>query len=177
MVVFGITAIGCTKKTAVNTESAPGTGDTHAQTEIVIFSDFQCPFCKKAAREIQRLMTLYPTKLKVYFKYYPLAYHPYGFKAAQAAEAAKRQGKFWEMHDELFAHTEALNDDLVMELASELQLNMQQFTKDMYANEVIEKIHADKKEGEQLGIGGTPSFFVNGVLFKGSYLDLENEFN
>ena len=103
----------------ISISTAPMLGQDGARTELIIFSDFQCAFCKKAAREIHRLLRVHPNKLKVYFKYYPLSYHPYGQKAAQAAEAAKRQGKFWEMHDIMF--------DLLLEVPEFKKLNIKDF--------------------------------------------------
>jgi protein-disulfide isomerase len=148
-------------------------GHPGARTEVVVFSDFQCSFCKKAAREMERLVRAYPNRIKVYFKYYPLPYHPYARRAAQAAEAARIQGQFKEMHDLLFAHAEELRDALVLEFAAELSLNIDQFKKDMNSPEVIKKIEADKAEGDRLNISGTPSFYINREPFNGSYLDLE----
>ena len=153
----------------------PSFGNPGARTELVIFSDFQCSFCKKAAREINRLLRAHPNRFKVYFKHYPLPYHPYSQKAAQAAEAAGRQGKFAEMHDLLFAHAEELSDALVLELADELSLDIKKFKDDMSSPEVIEKVNADKAEGDHLNIAGTPSFFINREPFNESYMDLERE--
>ncbi|MBN2527978.1 MAG: thioredoxin domain-containing protein [Deltaproteobacteria bacterium] len=150
-------------------------GHPGARTEIIVFSDFQCSFCKKAAREIRRLLLAHPNRLKVYYKHYPLAYHPYSRRAAQAAEAARLQGKFWEMHDLLFAHAEALDDVLVYTLAKKLKLDMERLKKDMDSPEVIAKVNADKAEGERLKIRGTPSFFINRRPFNGSYMDLQRK--
>ena len=160
----------CTShRVQVSLSSAPMMGPAGARTELVVFSDFQCSFCKKAAREIRRLQRAHPNQLKVYYKYFPLAYHPYAQRAAQAAEAARRQGKFWEMHDQLFAHAEALSDDLVAELAGELELDVKQFVADMNSPEVIAKVNADKAEGERLDVNGTPYFIINRTPYHGSY--------
>lgn len=167
---------GCaTQRAFFSLESAPMMGPAAARTELVVFSDFQCSFCKKAAREIQRLTNAYPNRLKVYFKYFPLSRHPYAQRAAQAAEAARLQGKFWEMHDLLFAHAAELNDDVVLSLAQKLSLDIDRFRSDMDSPAVIARITADRAEGDRLKIQGTPSFFINRRPFHGSYLDLRRK--
>ncbi|MBN2342867.1 MAG: thioredoxin domain-containing protein [Deltaproteobacteria bacterium] len=150
-------------------------GHSGARTEIIVFSDFQCPFCKKAARELQRLLRAHPNRLKVYFKHFPLDYHPYSQMAAQAAEAARLQGKFWEMHDLLYGHAEELTDDIFSELAEEIGLNIEQFNTDLTSEKVIAKVLLDKADGEKLGVNGTPYFFINRRPFHGSYVDLKSQ--
>jgi protein-disulfide isomerase len=169
--------LSCGVEQNINTKNSAMAGSQAAPTEIIIFSDFQCPFCKKAARTVRRMVKTHPNRFKVYFKHFPLSYHQFAFRAACASEAARLQGKFWEMHDLLFAYSDELSEDTFIELAGKLDLNIEKFSKDINSGAVIEKVNADKAEGERLKISGTPYFFVNRQPFHGSYVDLQTEFN
>lgn len=163
------------KQESIPIDAAPVMGPPGARTEIIVFSDFQCSFCKKAARELSRLQKSHPNRLKVIYKHFPLQYHPFAQKAAHASEAAKLQGKFWEMHDQLFGHAAELSDSLILDLAKSLHLDMKKFETDLNSKKVVTKVNADRADGEKLGVTGTPYFFINREAFHGSYLDLKRK--
>ncbi len=152
-------------------------GKQGAPIEIVVFSDFECIFCKRAAGELKRIHNNKPNRVKIYYKHFPLSRHKNAFNAARAAEAAALQGKFWEMHDRLFSHAKELKDSIYEELAKEIGLDVPRFKKDMWSKEVKERVSADKTEGLNLGVSNTPYFIVNNMPFRYSYADLQERIN
>jgi len=145
---------------------SPVKGNPEAPVTIVVFSDFQCPYCAKLLPELQQVEKLYPTQVKVVFKHFPLSMHQYARKAAAAAIAAGRQGKFWEMHDQLFASYNRLTDARVEEIASTLQLDLEQFRKDWQDPQNEQIIQRDQQLGQQAMVRGTPTVFINGRLLQ-----------
>ena len=137
-----------------------------APVTIVEFSDFQCPYCGAAHPELSRLLREFEGQVKLVFKYFPLSGHERAMPAARAAEAAARQGKFWEMHDLLFEHQRQLEDADLERYATTLGLDIERFKADLNSSEVQERIDTDRKEGEALNIQGTPTMYVNGRLLR-----------
>ncbi len=144
-------------------------GKEAAQIEVVVFSDFQCIYCKRAAAELKRIVRTRPNRVKVYFKHFPLSKHKEALNAAKAAEAARLQDKFWDMHDLLFMHSAELNDSMYEQLASQIGLDMARFRADMASIETQKCIDSDKQEGNALRVNGTPYFLINRRPFRGSY--------
>ncbi len=142
-------------------------GPDQAPVTIVEFSDFQCPFCRSAIPALQELMRQYPTGVRWVFKNYPLEFHPDSLLAHKAALAAGEQGKFWEMHDLIFANQGAIKRDDLLQRASQLGLDMKRFVVDLDGNRFQTVIDEDKAEGSRLGVTGTPTFFVNGKRMVG----------
>ncbi len=142
--------------------SAPVKGPADAPVTIVEFSDFQCPFCGRVEPTIKQIESAYGDKIRFAWKNQPLPFHPNAMPAAKAAMAAYRQGKFWQMHDLLFANQRDLNDANYEKWAQQIGLDMAKFKKDMASPAVADEIAADSKEGQRLGANGTPSFFING---------------
>jgi protein-disulfide isomerase len=147
-------------------------GPKEAPIEIVVFSDFQCSACRRAAFELKRLHVQHPNRIKIYYKHFPRSYHPQAKNAARAAEAARIQGKFWEMHDLLFAYAGALHSDIYKELAAKIELDVARFKRDMQSPEVRARLITDRAEGDAWGLDGTPYFIVNRSVFRVSYADL-----
>jgi len=108
----------------------------------------------------------YPEKVKVVFKNYPIRSHDYAEKAALAALAAERQGKFWEFHDRLFADYKNLGDEKVREIARELNLDMEKFESDWNDPRLAARIQKDTRQGSKAGVRGTPTVFINGRRLK-----------
>ncbi|RMD87433.1 MAG: disulfide bond formation protein DsbA [Candidatus Dadabacteria bacterium] len=148
---------------------APVKGPADAKITIIEFSDFQCPFCKRGTGTLKKVMESYPKDVKIAFKNLPLPFHKNALGAAKAALAAGKQGKFWEMHDELFANQQSLGMDFYVKTAKKLGLDVEKFKKDMEDPEIAKQIEEDKQLANKLGIRGTPGFFVNGVAIKGAY--------
>ncbi|MCP4602862.1 MAG: thioredoxin domain-containing protein [Proteobacteria bacterium] len=162
--------LGCaTVKHSVDLRHAARLGGEDAPIEVVVFSDFQCIFCKRSAIELKEIFKARPDRVKIYFKHFPLSYHPQAVNAARAAEAARLQDKFWEMHDLLFARSADLTDEIYEEFASEIGLDVEQFKADMDSPETANRILADRAEGEVVGVNATPYILINGAKFHGSY--------
>jgi protein-disulfide isomerase len=145
-------------------------GDSLPEATIQVFSDFQCPYCKTFATSVREIESkgIEGVNTKVEFKNFPLGFHPFAQLAAQAAAAAGEQGKFWEMHDLLFANQQALGREALLKYAQILNLNMAQFTKDLDSDRIKKRIEADKAEGDSKKVQGTPTFFVNGKEYSGT---------
>jgi len=147
---------------------APVRGKTNAPIQIVLYSDFQCPFCSRVEPALTKAREVYGDKVAVAFKHYPLPFHPNAKPAAIAAMAAHRQGKFWEMHDKMFSNQQALSKDSYISWAKELGLNVDKFTKDLDDPELAKWVDDDMAEGSKFGVNGTPASFVNGRLISGA---------
>jgi protein-disulfide isomerase len=142
-----------------------------ARVEVVLYSDFQCPFCSHFARAFRELQAngVEGVETDVRFKHFPLdALHPAAQLAHRAALAAGEQGKFWEMHDLLFADQSLMTRARVLQLAAKLGLDSARFERDLDSERVKQTIADDRAEGERLGVQGTPTFFVNGRAYSGT---------
>ena len=141
--------------------------ETHEEAvSIVEFSDFLCLYCKKAQPAIQRLIREFRGRVTLRFRHYPLAAH--AFLSHEAALAAGKQGKFWEMHDAVFASQVAPRREDLIHYAGELGLDMDQFVTDLESGRYLQVIARDRAEGERLGVKGTPTFFINGRRLVGA---------
>jgi protein-disulfide isomerase len=141
-------------------------GAPMAPVTIVEFSDFQCPYCGAAHPEISGLLREFEGQVKLVFKYFPLSAHERAVPAARAAEAAAKQGKFWEMHDMLFEHQHDLGDADFERYAGAIGLDAERFKADLASAEVQQRIDADRAEGIKLGIEGTPTIYIDGRLLR-----------
>jgi len=147
----------------INVSSAPRLGPENAPVKIVIFSDFQCPFCAAAVRSLKEVKQTYGDDVALYFKHYPLAIHELAKQFALVAEAAVRQGCFWPFHDLLFENQAAsLSLDQVKELGTKAGCDAEKLMTDYGRAETRAAVDADMAEAEKLNIPGTPSLFVNG---------------
>jgi len=151
---------------ALGDSNAEGSAD--AKVTIVIFSDFQCPFCGRAQATLEQLQKDYGSDLRLVAKHNPLPMHPQADFAARAAEAAGKQGKFWEMYGKLFENIKALSDAEIEGYAKDLKLDVEQWKVDMASTSTKDRIDADKKQARELGATGTPAFFINGKHLSGA---------
>jgi protein-disulfide isomerase len=142
--------------------AAPVRGDSRAPVTIVVYNDFECPFCKRSEATLRALSEQYAGNVRFAFKNRPLPMHASARAAAKAALAAGDQGKFWEYHDALFAHQDALDPASLERYAAELGLDVDRFRRTMAADRTEASIAADEVEATRLGVQGTPTFFVNG---------------
>lgn len=120
---------------------------------------------------LEQVLDANPDEVKIVFKNFPLKMHKYARKAAIAAMAADRQGKFWEFHDLLFDHHKKPDDQKIKEIAQQLELNMGAFEKDMKSPEIIAKVQQDFRDGQKAGVRGTPTIFINGRRLKNRTLE------
>lgn len=150
---------------------SPTTGATDTKVVLVEFSDFQCPYCGQAHDTVKQFMDKHQDEVMLVYKHFPLAsIHPESVAAAQAAWAADRQGKFWEYHDALFTNQDKLGEDFYLEIAENLNLDLEQFERDrQFADPAIQN---DMQLATQIGISGTPFFVMNGQAFAGA-IELE----
>ncbi len=146
---------------------APSKGRADAPITLIEYSDFQCPYCKKAQPNIKALEAKYGDKLRVVFMNQPLAMHKMARPAALAALAADKQGKFWEYHDAIFA-AEGLDDAKLVTLAGQVGLDVPRWEKDRASTEVDAAVAADAARAEKWKITSTPTFLVNGYKVKGA---------
>ena len=157
---------------AIPTAGSPVRGPADAPITLVEFSDFQCPYCSLAVGKLNAVIEAYPGKIKLIFKEFPLDTHSQALGAAQAAIAAHQQGKFWQMHDALFAHRRDLSLPTLAGLARNIGLDLKRFQADFNSQDTKKTIMKDMDDGDRAGVEGTPSVFINGRKYNGS-LDLE----
>jgi protein-disulfide isomerase len=141
---------------------APLLGDPTARVVLVEFSDFECPHCRRTAPVLRQVVTQYRGKVKLYFKNFPLSSHPHAKDAAAAAVAAGKQGKFWELHDQLYAHQEQLDRVSIERYAQTVGVNLPRFKADWLSSGVTQVVARDRAEGEKLDVKGTPTVYLNG---------------
>lgn len=152
-------------------DGAPFRGPSGAALTLVEFSDFQCPYCSLAVAKLNAVLDAYPGKIKLVFKQFPLDTHSQAAFAAAAAIAAHRQGKFWPMHDALFAHRRDLSRPAILALARANGLDLKRFEADLDSPETKKTVARDEEDGDRAGVEGTPSVFINGRKYNGA-LDL-----
>src|SRR5580698_275487 len=152
----------------VHVGDAPVKGPASAPVTLVAWSDFQCPFCSRAVPTVRQLEEAYKGKLRIAFKQFPLPFHDKAHLAAEAALAANEQGKFWQMHDKLFANQQALDRPSLEKYAQELGLDMGKFKAALDSGKFKDKVDAEDKEGAAVGVTGTPTFFINGTRLVGA---------
>lgn len=156
------------RKVEIPLGDAPVRGQADARVAIVEYSDFQCPFCARVIPTLNRIRETYGDRVKLVYKHLPLRIHPEARPAAAAAEAAGLQGKFWEMHDAIFANQRELSDARYVEWARELGLDVERFERDRKSEAVLARIEKDEEEAARVGVGGTPAFFINGRFLSGA---------
>jgi len=144
-------------------------GSAEAAVTLVEYGDYQCPYCGAAYPEVKRVQKHLGRKLRFVFRNFPLTQaHPYAMVAAEAAEAAGLQGKFWEMHDFIYEHQEELEPDALSTWAEQIALDLEQFGTAIRQGEITKRIKEDRMSGIRSGVNGTPCFFINGVRYDGA---------
>lgn len=144
-------------------------GNPNAPVTLVEYSDFQCPTCGTYYPLLKELNAEFKDQLRIVYRHYPLDSHPHAEIAAQAAEAAGKQGKFWEMHDLIFNQQKDWSErvgsarSIFIGYGREIGLDMARFEADLDSKEVRQAVEADRRSGDRLGVDGTPTFFLNGV--------------
>jgi protein-disulfide isomerase len=156
------------EKQDVSPGDAPSRGPKNAPVTIVEWSDFQCPFCGRVIPTVKQIEDTYKGKVRLAFKHQPLPFHNNAEMAAEASMAAHEQGKFWEMHDKLFANQQQLDRPSLEKYAQEIGLNMARFKAALDASKFKDRIQKDSAEGMKVGANGTPTFFINGQKVEGA---------
>ena len=147
----------------------PTRGPSNAPVTIVEFSDYECPYCVRAEPTVKDLLAKYPGKIRLVYRDYPLPMHPKAPKAAEAAHCAGDQGKYWEMHDKLFASGgQKLDIADLKSQAREVGLDGGKFDKCLDSGEKAKEVESHRKAGDDAGVSGTPAFFINGRPISGA---------
>jgi protein-disulfide isomerase len=161
-------------RVAVNAGEDPAKGPAAAPITIVEFSDFQCPYCSRVTPTLKQVEEKYGDKLRLVFRDFPLVQiHNNAAKAAEAGECAHEQGKFWEMHDKLFADQSKLQVEALKQTATEIGLDSEKFNQCLDTAKYAAEVQKDVDEGSRYGVSSTPAFFINGRLLVGA-LPLES---
>jgi len=148
-------------------------GPSSAPVTLVEYGDYECPYCGAAYPIVKQIQARLGDRLRFVFRNFPLNNsHPHAEHAAEAAEAAAAQGRFWEMHDYLYEHQRALDDEHLEAYAAEVGLDVERFDREMEGQVYTERVRADFMSGVRSGVNGTPTFFINGRRHDDSY-DLE----
>jgi protein-disulfide isomerase len=145
-------------------------GDETAPVTLVEYGDFECPYCGMAYPIVQAIQRALGSSLRLVFRNFPLAEsHPHAEHAAEAAEAAAVQGKYWEMHDTLFENQSNLEDDALAGYARELGLDAARVERELQTGAHAERVRSDFHNGVRSGVNGTPTFFINGQRYDGDW--------
>lgn len=144
-------------------------GAKDAPISIMVFSDFECPFCQRVNPTLESMLKRYDGKVRVIFKHLPLPSHANAAEASVASLAALKQNKFWEYHDEIFKHQQSLNSARFIEMAETLKLDMDKFKADLKSKELAAKVAEDMAQAQSLGIRGTPYMLINNTPLDGAY--------
>jgi protein-disulfide isomerase len=145
-------------------------GPEHAPVTVVEYGDFECPHCKQATGTVKLMLARFGPQVRFAFRHFPLeGVHPHAFLAAEAAECAGGQGRFWEMHDLLFEHQDRLGLRDLIGYAGALDLDLERFVTDLRGHAHADRLREDFLSGVRSGVNGTPTFFVNGIRHDGGY--------
>src|SRR5437660_9297123 len=141
-----------------------------AAVTLVQYGDYECPYTRQSTHVVRALQQELGDPLRFVYRNFPLIeIHPHALHAAFAAEGAAAQGKFWEMHDAIFHHQHTLEDADLAQFAAAVGLERQQYAHDMAHQRSLPHIEEDLEGGERSGVQGTPTFFINGVMYRGSW--------
>jgi protein-disulfide isomerase len=146
--------------------NSPTRGPANAPVTLTVFSDFQCPYCSRLVPFIDELQAKNAAQLRLVFKQFPLRMHNMAMPAALASLAAREQGKFWPMHDLLFANFNQLSEEKIRSLAQQAGLDLVRFDRDRSAPRLRDEVQRDLDLGQQAGVQGTPTLFLNGKLLR-----------
>ena len=158
------------------TLSAPVSDRDHAQgaasaaITLVEYGDYECPHCGRAYPFVKEIQRRLGPQLRFVFRNFPLGeIHPHAVRAAESAEAAGGQGRFWEMHDMLFEHQQSLTDQSLLGYANKIGLDTARFEQDLSSRAYQARVREDFRSGVRSGVNGTPTFFINGVRHDGAW--------
>jgi protein-disulfide isomerase len=159
----------------VDPADSPSLGPEGAPVTVVVFSDFECPYCGRAVPLIERAVKRFSPHVRLVHKFYPLNQHAHARDAAKAALAAQNQGKYWEMEKQLFSHQRDLTEVDLEGYAQELGLDLARFKADMQSPRAEKILQRDHDAGEAAGLSGTPHIMINGREFSTTYFHIESD--
>ncbi len=152
----------------ISVDDDPSQGPKDAPITIVEFSEFQCPYCKRTRETLKQIMETYKDKVHYVFRDFPLSFHKMAPKAAEAANCAGDQGKYWEYNTALFEHQPDLAEDRLKVYAKDLGLNTTKFEECLSSGKFAAEIEKDISDGAEAGVSGTPAYFINGIFLSGA---------
>lgn len=168
------------KRLEIGTGGSAPLGSEGAPIVVVVFSDFQSPFCLQAANQVREIVEKYGSKVAVYFRHFPLeSMHPQAMRASEASLCAQEQSKFWTYHDAIFENQTKLNekssglDEFLLKLGENVNVDSARFSECLKSGKYKSMIQKDLEDGRRLGVSGTPSYFVNGIGVSKPLDDLE----
>lgn len=145
-------------------------GPSAVRVALAEYGDYECPFCARAHHQAQKVIRDFGSSMRFAFRHFPITQaHPHALQAAEAAEAAGAQGSFWRMHDMLFENQHALELEHLCGYATALDLDVARFIDDMGSHAYLERVKRDFRSGARSGVNGTPTFFIDGERFDGSW--------
>lgn len=142
--------------------------DATAKVTVVEFADFECPYCSNAAAAMRALAGRYGDRVRFAYRHFPLSFHPNARRAAEFAHCAQEQGKFWEFHDKAYANQRALDDETLRSHASTSGMDTTKLDECLASERPARAVTADMELAQQVGVEGTPSFYINGRAFRGN---------
>jgi protein-disulfide isomerase len=148
--------------------TGPAKGPENAPVTIVEFSDFQCPYCARLIPTLEQVKQQYGDKVRIVFRQFPLNFHQFAQKAAEASLCANEQGKFWELHDAMFQNQQNLAVEQLKAKAAELGVNAEQFNSCLDNGKYAAQVKSDLDDGTKAGVNGTPAMFINGRFLSGA---------
>lgn len=146
--------------------NSPVKGNVQAPVTLTVFSDFQCPYCSRLVPFVDEILSKNPDRVRIVFKQFPLRMHNMALPAALATLAAREQGKFWPLHDLLFANFNQLSEEKIRALAKQAGLDLARFDQDRNSQALRDEVQRDLALGQQAGVQGTPTLFLNGKLLR-----------
>ncbi len=146
----------------------PSKGPANAPITLVVFSDFQCPFCGRSNGVVDRVLKNYGDNIRLVFRQFPLKMHREASRAAEASLCADAQGKFWAFHDLLFSNQSDLSQEALATHANALSLDVSKFGACLDSGAMAAKVQKDLSDGNRAGVDGTPAFFINGLMLSGA---------
>ncbi|MDQ7048576.1 MAG: DsbA family protein [Enterobacterales bacterium] len=157
-------------KIKISVGDSPIRGNKQAPITLVEFSDFQCPYCAKAEKTVNKLLKKYPKQLRLVYKNFPLSFHKQAFVAAEAGLCAKQQSveKFWLMHDKMFANPKRLQKESLKKMAIGIGLNGVKFNQCLDSHKMQSIVQQEMQQAQTYGVNSTPVFFINGVRIVGN---------
>ena len=145
-------------------------GPVDAPVTVIEYGDYECPYCRGAARDVHRLLDLHPGMIRFVFRNFPIPQlHPHAEQAAEAAEAAAAQGKFWAMYELLLRPSSHLDVDSLLGYADRVGLDVGRFSNEVIGNVYAARIERDVREGIRNGVNATPKFYVDGARVDGKF--------
>jgi len=162
-----------TDPVAIDLEGSAPLGPDDAEVTVVVFSDFECPHCRRASEAAVELQRENPSRIRLFYKHFPLDSHAMAMSAARACVAAQAQDKFWEFHDRIYENQDDIGPGLYVRIATELQMDIDRFESERISQDSATRVQRDKLEGQRIGVEATPTIFVNGRRFQDGVESLE----